>query len=64
MMHLTINYKDNSSISEISSFIGGTMQKFMNRSMRRIFLKCGYHDYSQFDPGVTFKQNIYFLDIN
>ena len=58
-MNLTRHYKENSSLSDISIFIAGTMQKFMKRSMRRIFIKCGYMNYSQFDPGAAFKQNIH-----
>jgi transposase len=57
-MHLTRYYKENSSLSDISVFIAGTMKQFMNRSMRQIFLKCGYGNCGQFDPGVAFKQNI------
>mmetsp|Transcript_20409 Transcript_20409/g.18547 ORF Transcript_20409/g.18547 Transcript_20409/m.18547 type:complete len:356 (+) Transcript_20409:39-1106(+) len=56
--YLRRHYFENSSLKEIKIFISQAMNSFKNKSMRKIFKKCGYYGSGFFNPGIGFSQNI------
>lgn len=57
---LEINYIENSKI-DLKMFIGETVNKFINRSFKNIFKKCGYLPNGKFDPSRAFTMDLHDL---